>query len=94
MRGAKRFRRWQEKFCNFNRLTRIRAECTLRDRRQVTLFLRRRRGSQGGSGEGIDVWRAPDLLLRQWMQVADQALQPLLDHVSIDLGGRDVGMAE
>ncbi len=27
-----------EKFCNFNRLTRIRAECAASDRRQVTLF--------------------------------------------------------
>ncbi|MGF6307623.1 hypothetical protein ABIB82_001231 [Bradyrhizobium sp. i1.8.4] len=55
MRGAKRFQQWKEKLCNFNRLTGIRVECTLRDRRQATLFLRRRRGSQGGSDEGIDV---------------------------------------
>ena len=32
--------------------------------------------------------------LRQRMQVAHQAFQALLDHMGIDLGGRDVGMAE
>jgi len=34
------------------------------------------------------------LLLRQRMQVANQALQPLLDHMGIDLRGRDIGVAE
>ena len=34
------------------------------------------------------------LLFCQWMQVAHQALQALLDHMGIDLRGRDIGMAE
>jgi len=34
------------------------------------------------------------LLLRQRVQVADQAFQPFLDHMGIDLRGRDIGMAE
>ena len=34
------------------------------------------------------------LFLRQRMQVAHQALQPLLDHMGVDLRGRDVGVAE
>src|SRR6185295_10110615 len=38
------------------------------------------------------LWRS--LFLRQRVQVAHQAFQPLLDHMGIDLGGRDVGMAE
>jgi len=34
------------------------------------------------------------LLLRQRVQIAHQALQPFLDHMGVDLRGRDVGMAE
>ena len=34
------------------------------------------------------------LLLRQRMQVAHQALQALLDHMGIDLRGRNIGVAE
>src|SRR6185503_14811805 len=30
----------------------------------------------------------------QWMQIAHQALQPLLQHMRVDLRGRDVGVAE
>jgi len=30
----------------------------------------------------------------QWVMVVDKALEPLLQHVRIDLGGRDVGVAE
>src|SRR5215831_11176277 len=33
-------------------------------------------------------------LLRQRMQVAHQALQPLLDHMGVDLGRGDIGVAE
>ena len=46
-------------------------------------------------GEDAEV-KAPEasLLLRQWMQVAHQALEPLLDHMGVDLRGRDVGMAQ
>src|SRR6516162_2054337 len=38
------------------------------------------------------VWRA--LFLAERMQVAHQALEALVEHVGVDLRGRDVGMAE
>ena len=47
------------------------------------------------AAEGAEVKAsATSLFLRQRMQVAHQALQPLLDHMGVDLRGRDVGMAE
>ena len=33
-------------------------------------------------------------ILRQWVQIAHQALEPLLQHMRVDLRGRDVGVAK
>jgi len=53
-------------------------------------------GGNGCFGGEVAEVKAPEasLLLRQRMQVAHQALEPFLDHMGVDLRGRDVGMAE
>ena len=67
------------------------------NRGPVSLSTREGRGREMAvSGEKATKSRrqSKPLLLRQRMQIADQALQPLLHHMGVDLRGRDVGVAE
>src|SRR6185503_14712035 len=55
----------------------------------------------GGCEMAVSCEKAPKsrrqtraLLLRQWMQVAHQALQPLFHNMGVDLGSRDIRVAK
>src|SRR6516162_1459896 len=44
--------------------------------------------------QAVSIWVLGAFLVGQWVQVAHQRLQPLFQHVGVDLCGRDVGVAE